>query len=123
MRFSRVVACAAMLAAVLLAPLLFIRPAAAAELLMFRQAGCVYCATWDRVIAPVYPRTDIGRAVPVRMLDLSDEQPGLDRPVRFTPTFVLFADGREVGRIEGYPGEDFFWGLLERLVKNLPPGS
>lgn len=114
----RIVAGAAMLASVFLSV-----PAAAAELLMFRQAGCVHCATWDRVIGPIYPRTEVGRAVPVRMLDLRDEQPGLARPVRFTPTFVLFADGRETGRIEGYPGEDFFWGLLERLVKNLPPAS
>ena len=37
-------------------------------------------------------------------------------PIRFTPTFVLVDDGREIGRIEGYPGEDFFWGLLERLL-------
>jgi hypothetical protein len=40
----------------------------------------------------------------------------LKSPVRFTPTFVLVQDGRELGRIEGYPGEDFFWGLLERLM-------
>jgi hypothetical protein len=39
------------------------------------------------------------------------------KPTRFTPTFVLVADGREVGRITGYPGEDFFWGLLQRLIE------
>jgi hypothetical protein len=22
----------------------------------------------------------------------------------------------QIGRIEGYPGEDFFWGLVENLV-------
>ena len=37
------------------------------------------------------------------------------RPV-FTPTFILVADGREAGRIEGYPGEDFFWGLLAKML-------
>jgi hypothetical protein len=26
-------------------------------------------------------------------------------------------EGREIGRIEGYPGADFFWGLLERLLQ------
>ena len=40
----------------------------------------------------------------------------LARPARYTPTFVLLVDGREVGRIKGYPGEDFFYGLLQRLI-------
>jgi hypothetical protein len=30
-------------------------------------------------------------------------------------------NGKEVGRIRGYPGEDFFWGLLQLLLKKLPP--
>ncbi len=41
----------------------------------------------------------------------------------FTPTFVLFDDGREIGRIEGYPGEDFFWGLLQNLVPEPKPAA
>jgi hypothetical protein len=36
--------------------------------------------------------------------------------VNFTPTFVLLVDGVERNRIEGYPGEDFFWGLLGRML-------
>lgn len=40
--------------------------------------------------------------------------------MRYTPTFVLIDGGREVGRIEGYPGEAFFWGLLEKLARDLP---
>jgi hypothetical protein len=41
----------------------------------------------------------------------------LARPISFTPTFVLVEDGRELARIEGYPGEDFFWGLLGMLLE------
>ena len=37
-------------------------------------------------------------------------------PVVLTPTFVLMEDGAEAGRIEGYPGEDFFWGLLGQMI-------
>ena len=101
-------------------------PVWAAELIMFRRAGCPYCLTWDRVIGPVYPKSDIGRHLPLRFFDLDrDGQPEtkLLRPVRFTPTFVLVEEGREVGRIEGYPGEEFFWGLLERLVRTQPPSA
>ena len=72
------------------------------ELVMFRRDGCPWCAAWDRELGPIYGKTEIGQRVPI--------------PVRFTPTFVLLDGDREIGRIEGYPGPDFFWGLLENLV-------
>ena len=40
----------------------------------------------------------------------------LKSPVRYTPTFVVVEDGKEKARIEGYPGEFFFWGVLEKLL-------
>jgi thioredoxin-related protein len=106
-------------AALLLAAAGLAAPANAAELVMFRRAGCPYCAAWDRAIGPIYPKTDIGTRLPLRQVDLDrspDGKVALVSPVRFTPTFVLVDSGREVGRLEGYPGEDFFWGLLERLL-------
>ncbi len=42
--------------------------------------------------------------------------------ILYTPTFVVAENGREVGRIEGYPGEDFFWGRLDSLMRKLPAG-
>ena len=96
-------------------------PAAAElSLLMVEQKGCAYCARWDREIAPAYPLTEEGRAAPLRRVDLRAPLPGdvrIDPPARFTPTFVLLDDGTEVGRIEGYPGEDFFWPLLAALIE------
>ncbi|MCP1168013.1 thioredoxin domain-containing protein [Limimaricola litoreus] len=89
------------------------------ELVMAEEAGCPWCARWTAEIGPVYPKTDEGRAAPLRRIDIRD-LPGdldLDRRVVFTPTFLLVDDGTEIGRIEGYPGEDFFWGLLGRLIE------
>lgn len=106
-------------AALLLFAFSFAAPAMAAELVMFRRAGCPYCAAFDRAIGPIYPKTDIGKRLPMRQVDLDrgpDGKVTLVSPVRFTPTFVLVESGRELGRLEGYPGEDFFWGLLERLL-------
>jgi hypothetical protein len=97
--------------------------AEAAELVMFRRDGCPWCAMWDREIGPIYGKTDIGRRVPLRMVDLPRERTAGIRtrgPILYTPTFVLVANGEELGRIEGYPGDAFFWGLLERLVETLP---
>ena len=88
-------------------------------LLMGEETGCLWCARWDSEIAPAYPRTDEGRAAPLRRLDIRAPVPEdvtLAAPLRFTPTFVLLDDGREVSRIEGYPGEDFFWPLLGRML-------
>ena len=95
----------------------------AAELVMFRRDGCPWCAKWDREIGPIYPKTEFGRRAPLRMASLNTANSAgvaLQRPVRYSPTFVLADDGREVGRIEGYPGENFFWGLLQELVLKLP---
>jgi hypothetical protein len=96
--------------------------AAAAELVMYRRDGCPWCAAWDRDIGPIYGKTDIGRRVPLRMADIDRDRTSvvLRSPVIYTPTFVLVQNGREVGRIEGYPGDHFFWALLEDLLRRLP---
>lgn len=104
------------------------RPAPAADLalVMVEQPGCVYCAAWDREIAPIYPRTVEGRAAPLRRQQLREALPPdmvFDRPAVFTPTFVLLEDGVERGRIEGYPGPDFFWGLLGQLIHSASDGQ
>ncbi|MCP4319782.1 MAG: hypothetical protein GY789_28330 [Hyphomicrobiales bacterium] len=38
----------------------------------------------------------------------------------FAPTFVLFEDGREIGRMRGYAGDDFFCVLLAEMMEKLP---
>lgn len=94
--------------------------AAAAELVMVDREGCAYCRAWKQQIGPAYPHTDLGQFAPLRLHNVRDgaiADVTLARPVTFTPTFLLVQDGAELGRIEGYPGEDFFWGLLENLLR------
>ena len=106
-----------------LAIILFLgAPAFAAELVMVEEAGCPWCARWNAEIGPAYPNTEEGRRAPLRRVDLH-ALPGdvaFATPPRFTPTFVLVEGGRELGRIEGYPGDEFFWVLLTRLLEALP---
>jgi hypothetical protein len=94
----------------------------AAELVMYRRDGCPYCARWDREIGPIYAKTEISRRAPIRMINLSrDRDLPINRgPVIFTPTFVLIENGREVGRMEGYTGDEFFWVRLANLLAMLP---
>jgi hypothetical protein len=79
----------------------------AAELQMYRRDGCPWCRAWDREVGPIYGKTDLGRRIPLRMVDLDRERPAaaLKSPIIYTPTFVLVEGGREIGRIQGYPGE------------------
>jgi hypothetical protein len=99
-------------------------PAAeAAELVMFEERGCPWCARFDVEIGPIYGKTEEARRAPLRRVDLDGGMPAELahlRPVSFTPTFVLLEEGREVGRIQGYPGEMHFWGLLGLLLERLP---
>jgi len=94
----------------------------AAELIMFRRDGCSWCARWDREIGPIYPKTEFSSRAPLRLINLDhDLKPAIVHvPILYTPTFVLAEDGKEVARIEGYPGDEFFWFRLESLLKKLP---
>jgi thioredoxin-related protein len=92
---------------------------AGTELVMVEERGCIWCARWNAEIGPIYSETPEGAYAPLRRIDLRGERPeGLTfkSPLRITPTFVLVDEGTEVARLEGYPGEDFFWGLLSLML-------
>ena len=101
------------------ATLLPLPAAADTYLLMAEEKGCMWCERWNNEIAHIYPKTAEGKAAPLARYDLHNESPDVrfERRVHFTPTFILIRDGAEVGRIEGYPGEDFFWGLLGMMLE------
>lgn len=114
-------ALAALVLIVLAAP-----SAGAAELVMFEQKGCVWCQRFDREIAPAYGKTTEGQRAPLRRVDIANSIPpdlAFIGRERFTPVFVLIDSGREIGRIRGYPGDAFFWGLLANLIERLDSGE
>ncbi|PUB18915.1 hypothetical protein [Yoonia sediminilitoris] len=89
-------------------------------LVMAEEPGCIWCARWNEEIGPIYPKTGEGIAAPLRRYDITTPVPDdieLARRVNFTPTFILLINGVEQHRIEGYPGEDFFWGLLGQMLE------
>lgn len=95
---------------------------------MVEQPGCAYCAAWDDEIAPIYPKTAEGAFAPLTRADLRMGPPeGItyERRVNYTPTFIVVDDGAEVARLEGYPGEHFFWPILSALLEQHTefPGS
>lgn len=93
--------------------------AQAADLIMVERQGCHYCIAWKEKLGPIYPKTEAGKFAPLTMVDITEGAPEgvtFNAPVVYTPTFILIEEGRELARIEGYPGEDFFWALLEKML-------
>ena len=62
---------------------------------------------------PSFPAT-VDRVIDDRALERS-----FHLAIETVPTLIRVENGREIGRIRGYPGEDFFWGLLGELIKEL----
>ena len=98
----------------------------AAELLIFERDGCVWCQRWHRDVGASYGKTDEAKVLPLRRVNMDSPatfRVRLVSPVRYTPTFVVVDDGREIGRITGYINDDAFWGLLRTFVTRIetPP--
>ena len=107
----------------LLSTLLATQSFSETRLMIVEEEGCPWCARWNAEVGDVYAITEEGRAAPLWRHDIHDPAPtGVTfvSPPHFTPTFIILVDGIEVNRIEGYPGEGFFWGLLEIILADLP---
>jgi thioredoxin-related protein len=95
----------------------------AAELVVLEQPGCPWCARFDAEIAPVWPKTEEGKRAPLRRVDITETWPddlAAVQKERFTPTFILLNNGKEVGRLRGYAGDEFFWYLIGELLDKVP---
>lgn len=106
-----------------LSTLLFGPVRAETILIMFEDQGCPYCERWKAEIGPIYPKTSEAEIAPLMIIDVDDPLPAgisiVSKPI-YTPTFVLIHNGQEIDRLLGYPGEDFFWFLVDRMLLKLP---
>jgi hypothetical protein len=121
MRFYSYIANVAL--ALALSASLFSAARAETILIMFEAEGCPYCDLWKAQIGQIYPKTEEAQIAPLLLMDINDPLPAgvtIDSDPIYTPTFVLINGGHEVARLVGYPGEDFFWGLLDRMLSKLP---
>lgn len=97
----------------------------APRLVMLERHDCPWCRRWLREVGEAsWNGSDLGRRAPLRRVDVGRGLPqdlSALRDWRFTPTFVLMAQGREIGRIIGYQSDWFFWQQAEALLARLPP--
>lgn len=122
MTFLRPLLCALALACAASAAPAVVPAAGAAELIMLERPGCGWCLRWNREIAPIYPKTAEGRRAPLRRVDVTAPWPADLAGIasdRYTPTFIVVENGIEIARLRGYPGDNFFWPLLEEMLAKL----
>jgi thioredoxin-related protein len=94
------------------------------ELLVVEVDNCIYCGIFRRDVAPTYQGSERSRTVPMRFVDIN--APDVDRlsltgPIDSVPTVLVVENGREVGRIAGYVGPEFFFHSLNRILPDPGP--
>ena len=100
-----------------------VRPVAAAELVVLERAGCPWCVRFEAEAGKIWEKTDEGRRAPLKRVAIDAPVPAdyaFLLPERITPTFVLVHEGREIARLRGYPGADFFWAHVGTMLARLP---
>ena len=92
------------------------------DLLMIDDTACPYCELWDEEIGYMYSKSAEGKLAPLIRHHYGEKLPKeiklLSEPV-VTPTFIVLENNLERFRIEGYPGEEFFWSFLSEYILKL----
>ena len=91
------------------------------KLLYFYSDTCAYCKAWENEIANIYLKTEFEDQFRLSFIDFSSdadfEKYGISKTVKVTPTFIFVKDKTEVGRIEGYNGQELFWWQVDEIIK------
>lgn len=98
-------------------------PASNLELVVMEAEGCTYCELFRRDVLPAYQVSERAKDMPIRFLDINDATPetlGLESDIDIVPTFIVLKNHKEVGRIPGYMGPEFFFHSINHLVSSAP---
>lgn len=86
------------------------------RLIMVEEKGCRFCLKWNAEIGPAYSKSAEGRFAPLKRVRRGAPDIRGFNPVVYTPTFIVVRSGEEIGRITGYPGQDYFWSELMPIL-------
>ncbi|MEQ1717663.1 MAG: thioredoxin fold domain-containing protein [Hyphomicrobium sp.] len=93
------------------------------ELVVMEAPGCTYCTLFRRDVLPSYEASPRAKDMPIRFVDVNDEAAealGLETPVDIVPTFLVLKNHKEVGRIPGYTGPEYFFHTINYLLTSAP---
>ena len=89
------------------------------QLVFITSDHCPFCQAWERQVGRLYDKTPYAaeaRLIRVDIDAVEEQLPDLTSKPRGTPTFLVFADGREIGRFEGFTDADTFYWVLSEFV-------
>ena len=91
------------------------------KLLYFYSNTCAYCKAWEKEIANIYLKTEFENEFKLSFIDFFSNvdlgKYGISKMVKVTPTFIFVKDKTEVGRIEGYNGQELFWWQVDDVIR------
>ena len=93
----------------------------ALELLMFHSKYCGYCMAFMKEVAVDYEYRDM----PLVIIDAYNQPDWFKeaykenriKPIRGTPTFIIWNGRKELGRLVGYSGKEWFYTNLDSMFK------
>ena len=93
----------------------------ALELLMLHNKHCGYCMAFMREVAVDYEYRDM----PLVIIDAYNQPDWFKeaykenriKPIRGTPTFIIWNGSIELGRLVGYSGKEWFYTNLDSMFK------
>jgi len=63
-------------------------------------------------------KTNLNLVLLIFFSNVELENYGISKTVKVTPTFIFVKDTMEVGRIEGYNGQELFWWQVDEIIKS-----
>ena len=92
------------------------------KLFYFYSDTCAYCKAWENEIANIYLKTEFEDEFSLNFINVFSnvelENYGISKTVKVTPTFIFVREKMEVGRIEGYNGQELFWWQVDEIIKS-----
>ena len=103
--------------------ILFAFPVYALELLMAHNPDCGICQKFIKEVAVDYNDSEIAKKLPLVIISVYDQPEWFKeayaenriKPIRGTPTFIIWNGRKELARVVGYYDKDTFYRRLTEL--------
>ena len=96
-------------------------PFAETKMFMLTDERCVYCIVWEKQIGKVYNNTEISKTFPLHRMYINKVDKIKKNKIFNTdvpPTFVMYKNNVEIGRISGYSNPEMFWWQVDEIIEN-----
>ena len=93
----------------------------ATALIMITSSHCPWCDAFEEEVGVLYDKTGESGQFPIHRLDFFTKFPphlAHLSAASVTPTFIVIRDHQEIGRIEGYPGDEMFWWRFSEFTQD-----